>query len=227
MKIYSPHAWNVTPEEARAIQERLRSHVVTTGDPSDVHLVAGVDISVGGAGRPALAAVVVLDYPGLQPVEQSVAEAEVRFPYVPGLLSFREIPVLTPALERLRSQPDLVVVDGQGYAHPRRFGLASHLGLLLGVPTIGCAKSRLIGRFEEPTAEAGASSPLREGGEQVGAVVRTRTGVKPLFISAGHMISVEAAVRWVLRLTRGVRIPEPTRLAHRAAAGVTVAPSPT
>ncbi|MHB8575539.1 MAG: deoxyribonuclease V [Dehalococcoidia bacterium] len=217
----SPETWDVTPVEARAIQLRLRDHVVAAGGPSpdDVRLVAGVDISVGGRDAPGLAAVVVLSYPELRPVEQSVVKADVRFPYVPGLLSFREIPVLAPAFEQLKSTPDLVVVDGQGMAHPRRFGLASHLGYLLGVPTIGCAKSRLIGTYAEPRDVVGAFSLLMDRDESIGAAVRTRAGVKPLFISVGHLIGLSEAVAWILRLTRNLRLPEPTRLAHRAAAG--------
>jgi len=152
-------------------------------------------------------------------------QAQVTFPYVPGLLSFREIPVITPAFERLHSVPDLVVVDGQGYAHPRRFGLASHLGVLLGLPTIGCAKSRLIGRYAPPGSERGATSPLLDRGEMIGCVVRTRTGVSPLFISVGHLIGLDEAVEWILKLTKGLRQPEPTRLAHLAAAGAHLTPS--
>jgi len=227
VKLHAPHEWDVTPAEARAIQEQLRDSVIAAGEPENVRLVAGVDISIGGAGRDGLAAVVVLSYPELRAVEQSVVTAAVRFPYVPGLLSFREIPVLIPAFEALNSAPDLVVVDGQGLAHPRRFGLASHLGLLLGLPTIGCAKSRLTGRFVLPDRDASAVSPLLDGDERIGAVLRTRTGVKPLFVSVGHRIGLDAAVSWVLRLTRGLRLPEPTRLAHRAAAGERVAPAPT
>ncbi len=228
MKLHAPHDWDVSPDEARAIQERLRGAVIAAGEPEQVRLVAGVDISVGGTGHDGLAAVVVLTYPELQAVEQSVVTAKVTFPYVPGLLSFREIPVLIPAFERLQRTPDLVMVDGQGMAHPRRFGLASHLGLLLGLPTIGCAKSRLTGRYAEPDEAAGSVSPLWDGDhEQIGAVVRTRTRVKPVFVSVGHRIGLDAAVAWVLRLTRGLRLPEPTRLAHRAAAGERVAPAPT
>jgi len=228
VKLHAPHNWNVSPAEARSIQERLRGSVIAAGEPEQVSLVAGVDISVGGSGHSGLAAVVVLDYPELRAIEQSVVTAAVTFPYVPGLLSFREIPVLIPAFERLQHTPDLVVVDGQGMAHPRRFGLASHLGLLLDIPTIGCAKSRLTGHFVEPATEAGAVSPLLDGdGERIGAVVRTRNGVKPVFVSVGHRIALDAAVAWILCLTRGLRLPEPTRLAHRAAAGERVAPAPT
>jgi deoxyribonuclease V len=221
VRIDAPHPWDVSPAEAREIQRQLRTKVIGEGGPApvEVRLVAGVDVSVGGRGRPGRAAVVLLSYPELRPVEQSVVEGSPAFPYVPGLLSFREVPLLTPAFERLRSHPDLVVVDGQGIAHPRRLGIAAHLGLLLGLPTIGCAKSRLVGRYEPPADERGASSPLFERDEVIGAVLRTRKGVSPLFISVGHRIGLDAAVAWIMRLTRGLRLPEPTRLAHNAAAG--------
>ncbi len=222
MKITAPHDWDVTPAEARQIQDELRSSIVAEGHPVGVKLVAGTDISVGGSGRPGLAAVVVVEYPSLRPVEQSVVEALVRFPYLPGLLSFRETPLLAPAFERLQCTPDLVIVDGQGQAHPRRFGIASHIGLLLGVPTIGCAKSRLIGQYSEPAEERGSCTPLYDHGEVIGEVVRTRRGVKPLFVSVGHCIALHATTEWILRLTMGLRLPEPTRLAHLAAAGIDV-----
>ncbi len=222
MKTSAPHDWHdwdVSPAEARRIQEQLRSRVIATGAPEAVGLVAGTDISVGGSGRSGRAAVVVIEFPSLKPIEQSVVEAQVTFPYVPGLLSFRETPLLAPAFERLQSTPDLVVVDGQGIAHPRRFGIASHIGLLLDLPTIGCAKSRLVGTFEQPGSEAGSASPLFDRGEVIGKVVRTRRNVKPLFISVGHRIGLAQATAWILKLTNGLRLPEPTRLAHQAAAG--------
>lgn len=228
MRVRALHRWDVSPAEAVDIQRRLASLVVRTGSVRAPALIAGVDVSAGGrqAGtRPALAAVVVVRWPGLEPVEQSVVRADIRFPYVPGLLSFREIPVLVPALERLRSTPELVLVDGQGIAHPRRLGLAAHLGLLLDLPTIGCAKSRLVGTLSEPLgAERGAVAPLVDAGEEVGRAVRTRTGAKPVYVSVGHRIALECAVRWVLALAPRFRLPEPVRLAHQAAAGVRVAP---
>jgi deoxyribonuclease V len=173
------------------------------------------------AGR---AAVVVLEWPSLRAVEQSIERAGVRFPYIPGLLSFRELPLVLPAFARLSIRPDLVIVDGQGIAHPRRFGIAAHLGVLLDLPAIGCAKSRLTGLPRgELGAEKGARVPLIDRGECVGYEVRSRTDVKPLYVSPGHRIGAEAAVEWVLRLTAGYRLPEPTRLAHQAAAGAAVA----
>lgn len=219
------HRWDVTPEEAVAIQRRLAPLVVRDGAPSPVRLVAGADISIGNARTPARAAVVVLRWPDLAPVEQAVVETEVRFPYVPGLLSFREIPALLPAFARLRASADLIVVDGQGIAHPRRLGLAAHLGLLLDVPAIGCAKSRLTGDAEGTLgSERGARAPLRDRGEVVGTVLRTRGGTNPVYVSTGHRIGLEEATAWVLDLAPRFRLPEPTRLAHQAAAGKRVAP---
>jgi deoxyribonuclease V len=218
--------WNVSPAAARALQRRLAGSVVATGDVQDVHTVAGVDISVGTRGSNAgRAAVVLLAWPELTPLEQAIERAEVRFPYIPGLLSFRELPLVLPAFARLSRRPDLVVVDGQGLAHPRRFGIACHLGVLLDLPAIGCAKSRLTGWPQGALAEeAGARVPLADRGEVVGYEVRSRTGVKPLYVSPGHRIGPEEAVTWVLRLTKGYRLPEPTRLAHQAAGGAQIAP---
>lgn len=221
MQAHALHQWNVTPSEAISIQRQLSPQVIAEGDPHSVHLVAGVDVAVGGRDglRPGRGAVVVLRFPDLQPVEQSINEQSVAFPYIPGLLSFREIPVLLPALAMLQRPPDLLIVDGQGMAHPRRLGLASHLGLVLDVPTIGCAKSRLTGTFDELDEERGSVAYLHDRGEIVGAAVRTRRGVKPVYVSVGHRIGLSEAVDWILRLTRGYRLPEPTRLADQAAAG--------
>jgi deoxyribonuclease V len=158
--------------------------------------------------------VVVLQFPELEVVETAMASRKVCFPYIPGLLSFREAPVCIDAVERLKCRPDLFIVDGQGVAHPRRFGLAAHLGVFLDMPTIGCAKSRLIGEFEEPAIEKGTFSLLRDKGEVIGAVVRTRSGVKPVFVSVGHKCLLEDAVRMVLSCASKYRMPEPTRLAH-------------
>ena len=218
MSVRSLHPWNVSPEEAIRIQRRLASQVISRGEPEGVELVAGVDISVDRAGR-GRGAVVVLSYPELRLVERVVEEREVPFPYVPGLLSFREAPVLLPALERLRHRPDLLLVDGQGLAHPRRFGIACHLGLLLDLPAIGCGKSRLVGEYREPGPAVGDRAPLVDRGQVVGRVVRTRAGVKPVFVSPGHRIGLEEAVAWVLRCARGYRLPEPTRLADAVAGG--------
>ena len=170
---------------------------------------------------------VVVEWPSLAPVEQATEQAEVTFPYIPGLLSFRELPLILPAFARLRTRPDLVVVDGQGIAHPRRFGIAAHLGVLLDLPAIGCAKSRLTGTpVGELGVQRGDRVALVDRGQVVGYELRTRAGVKPLYVSPGHRIGVEGAADWVLRLTAGYRLPEPTRLADRAAAGVVVVPNP-
>ena len=228
MEVRELHPWNVDTEEARRIQVRLASQVVREGAPARVRAVAGADLHVErpAARSRARGAVVVLAYPGLRPIEQAVFETEVAFPYVPGLLSFRETPVLLEAFRRLTTKPDLLLVDGQGYAHPRRFGLACHLGLLLDVPTIGCAKSRLIGEYGALDGPAGSRADLLDGGEVVGAVLRTRDGVSPLFVSVGHRIALDEAVQWVLRCCRGYRLPEPTRLAHQAAGGHLPLPEP-
>jgi len=219
VKVESRHAWGVSVAEGRDIQRRLALLVTADGGPARVDYVAGVDTSVDRIAGTARAVVVVLDYPGLEPVETSVAEGPVLFPYVPGLLSFREAPLTLAACEKLTVTPDLVLVDGQGLAHPRRFGLACHLGLLLDVPTIGCAKSRLTGTYTEPGEAAGSWSPLEDRGEIIGAAVRTRRGVKPVFVSVGHRVGLENAIRWVLDCGRGYRLPEPCRQAHRASTG--------
>jgi deoxyribonuclease V len=219
VKITQLHPWDVSPTEAIRTQTELAGQIVREGqiDEANVKLVAGADISVEGKrGR---AAVVVLNYPDLEVVEHAVAEVPITFPYVPGLLSFREIPALAEAFAGIESSPDLLVADGQGVAHYRRFGFASHLGLLLDIPTIGCAKSRLCGEYEPVGEEVGSRSPLSDSGELIGMVLRTRHKVHPLFISVGHKISLDDAVAWTLRLNRGFRLPEPTRLADKLAGG--------
>lgn len=213
------HSWNVTPQEAVAIQERMR-HLVETADrlPEIVH-VAGVDVHFDESGQIAQAAVAVLSYPDLKPVDEAVAQRPVEFPYIPGLLSFRELPAVLDALVRLQTSPDLILYDGHGLAHPRRFGIACHLGVLLDCPTIGVGKTRLIGRHVEPPWQAGSWVPLQDGGEVVGAVVRTRTGVKPIYVSIGHRLTLQTAVRLSLSCTTRYRLPETTREAHRLASG--------
>ena len=217
MKDQPSHRWDVTTAEARAIQERLRSRVVRRGKPRKVRHVAGVDVSVRG--DRAIAAIVVLRIDDLQIVEVALERQRVPFPYVPGLLSFRECPSILAAIKKLTVQPDLLMIDGQGIAHPRRFGLASHLGVLLDRPTIGCAKSRYIGTHDEPDLQAGCYTDLFDGEELIGAVMRTRTDVKPLYISVGHKIDLPTALDFVLECCVGYRLPEPTRLAHQAAGG--------
>jgi deoxyribonuclease V len=219
MKIAMRHDWRVTTARAREIQTELAAEILRTGDVPDSGLVAGVDVSVNRWARTGNAAVVILSYPEMKVVETRSVTASIEFPYVPGLLTFREAPLVLAAFEKLTVTPDLVMVDGQGIAHPRRIGLASHLGLCLGVPTIGCAKSRLIGECGEPGFDAGSYAELRDCGEVIGAVVRTKAGVKPVYVSIGHMIDLPSAIRYVLECCRGFRLPEPTRLAHLAAGG--------
>jgi deoxyribonuclease V len=210
------HRWNVSVDEALAIQKRLRAEI-PVAEPialDQIHTVAGVDVSYREIGR---AAIAVFSFPDLTLIEQVIATKEAPFPYVPGLLAFREGPVALAALERLRIRPDVLLFDAQGYAHPRRLGLARHLGAYLDQPSIGCAKSRLIGAYEDPGSEPGAWSPLMDGGEEIGRVVRTKARTNPLFVSVGYRITLPLAVEIVLRCTRGYRLPEPTRIADRLA----------
>jgi deoxyribonuclease V len=220
MRVRDLHPWDVTAREAAELQSRLAPQIITEGEPTNVRLIAAADVAFVDRPyrrRPTLAraAVVVLSHPGLEIVEQHVIESRTEFPYVPGLLSFREIPVLVQAFDLVEATADLLLVDGQGRAHPRRFGLACHLGLLLDLPTIGVAKSRLIGEHSEPGQRRGDSTPLTDSGEMIGAVLRTRDNVKPLYVSIGHRISLESAAEWTLHLSTRYRFPEPIRLADR------------
>jgi deoxyribonuclease V len=209
--------WPTNVTQARAVQESLRGKVIVGDKLGVVKTVAGVDVGFERAGAITRAAVVVLDFPGLEPREQAVARQPTRFPYVPGYLSFREAPAVLAALAQLRQAPDLLLCDGQGIAHPRRFGIACHLGVLTDIPSIGVAKSRLIGTHGAVPKQKGARVPLMEAGEVIGAVLRTRSGVKPLYVSVGHCVSLETAIEYVLRCTTGYRLPETTRLADRLA----------
>lgn len=211
------HRWNVTPSEARVIQERLRDSVIREDRIGRVRTVAGVDVGFEDQGRVTRAAVVVLAFPSLEPVDAALARRPTEFPYVPGLLSFREIPAVLDALTELRTSPDLLLCDGQGLAHPRRLGVASHLGLLVDLPSIGVAKSRLIGTHDEVPNERGAWVPLVDQDEVIGAVLRTRINVKPIFVSIGNRTSLETAIDYVMRCTPRYRLPETTRLADRLA----------
>lgn len=213
------HRWDVSIAEAVEIQRSLAGQVVREGRCHGVELVAGVDIS--GALETGLArgVVVVLRYPGMEVVERSIVTMKVAFPYVPGLLSFREMPLIIAACEQLRTRPDLFVVDGQGIAHPRRLGLAAHLGLMLDMPVIGCAKSILCGYHEALGGEPGDRAPLIDNDEIVGMALRTKHRVNPVYVSIGHKIDLGEACRWVLSCCKGYRLPEPTRLAHQAASG--------
>jgi deoxyribonuclease V len=211
------HPWNVSPAEAREIQRQMRGRVLVQPLDCQPENIAGVDVSVkDGQAR---AAVVLLSYPDLVPFRAATAEMPVSFPYVPGLLAFREGPVTLAALEQLIEQPDVLIFDAQGLAHPRRMGLATHLGVLLDRPTVGCAKSRLCGEYREPDEQKGSWTPLVDGDEVIGAVVRTRDGVKPVFVSIGHWVDLETAVSLVLNCASRYRLPETTRWAHRVAGG--------
>lgn len=217
MEIYQRHSWTLTVEEATAIQNQLSGEIITSDQLGEVKYVAGVDVGFEENDAISRAAVAVLSFPELQLIEQAIARRPTTFPYIPGFLSFREVPVVLDALSQIKRTPDLILCDGQGIAHPRRFGLACHLGLLITVPTIGVAKSRLIGQHEELPPEKGNWQPLRHRGEVIGAVVRSRTGVKPLYVSLGHRISLSTAIDYVLRCTPKYRLPETTRWADKLA----------
>ena len=217
MRLHHTHPWDVTPAEAVALQRRLRAEVVAVDDLPQVERVAGVDVGFEQQGRVTRAAVAVLRYPELSLEESAVARRPTAFPYIPGLLSFREVPAVLDALARLQRLPDLLLCDGQGQAHPRRFGIACHLGVLTALPSIGVAKSRLVGTHKPLAEEKGARQPLLDGNELIGTVLRTRRGVRPLYVSVGHRISLETAVYYVLRCITRYRLPETTRAAHRLA----------
>lgn len=214
----SPFAnWDGTAQQARVLQSALAEQVVLEDDFAPLRVIAGVDVGFEEQGRVALAAAVLLDADTLQLLGHSVARVPTSMPYVPGLLSFRELPVLLQALQGLPQVPDLIYCDGLGIAHPRRLGIASHLGVVTGLPTIGVAKSILVGTHEELPATKGARVLLRHAGEQVGWMLRSKDGVKPLLVSPGHRVSLVTAVELVLACCRGYRLPEPTRLADRLA----------
>ncbi len=219
MKEEALHDWQISPAKARDIQWQLSKQVSRNGEVIAPSFIAGVDIAAGKANDMAQAAVVVLSYPELQIVEVKLAQGRLELPYIPGLLSFRESPLILAACRKLSVSPDLIMVDGQGIAHPRRLGIASHLGLLLDIPTIGCAKSRLCGSNIEPANASGSYTEITDRGETIGAALRTKTGVRALYISTGHRISLENAIYWVIQCCRGYRLPQPTRLAHLAAGG--------
>jgi len=219
MKVQRLHSWQLSTAQALDLQRRLAVQVSRNSEAITPHFIAGVDISVGKAQGVATGAVVVLSYPDLRVVETKVAQGRLDLPYIPGLLSFRESPLTLAACERLSITPDLILVDGQGIAHPRRFGLASHLGLFLDVPTIGCAKSLLCGSHKAPGIEPGSYAEVIDRGETIGVALRSKLGVKPVYVSIGHKVDLQTAIHWVMRCCRGYRLPEPTRLAHLAAGG--------
>lgn len=212
-----PHGWNLSSQAAIALQRQLAKQVVIEVQFETIKTIAGIDVSIrGDIGQ---AAVVVFSYPSLEIVDYAIATRRITFPYIPGLLSFREGPVVLDVLENLATQPDLLIFDAQGIAHPRRLGLASHIGVLVDLPAIGCAKSRLCGQYEEPGPERGNYTFLTDQGETIGAVVRTRTNVKPVFVSVGHRIDLSTSIAYILNTGRGYRLPEPTRWAHQVAGG--------
>lgn len=217
MKIRQLHPWDLTPKEAMALQSRLAGDIVCRDDFGPIARVAGVDVGFEDDGATARAAVAVLGFPSLQLDTSAIARMPTRFPYVPGLLSFREVPAVLAAMQQLDVLPDLLLCDGQGIAHPRRLGIASHLGLLLDIPAIGVAKTRLTGKHGEVPDERGAWVPLKDGGETIGAVLRSRRGAKPLYVSPGHRIGLASAIAWVMACLTRYRLPETTRWAHRLA----------
>ncbi len=223
MKIPVLHGWDLTTAEARELQARLALRVIRSKTGIRPQTIGGIDVSVSRFSRLGRAAVVVLSYPSMELVDMATAEAEIDFPYIPGLLSFRETPLIIKAFKKLSCRPDMIMVDGQGIAHPRRLGIASHLGLLLDITSIGCAKSRLTGTHDPLPPERGAYKPLIDGDETIGAAVRTKLAVNPLYISIGHKIGLDDSISYVLNCCRGFRLPEPTRLAHMAAGGALVA----
>ena len=207
--------------EAIALQRRLAQQVVHQWESqAEPKLIVGIDLSPESPDGTVTGAAVMLRYPGLEIEEVATARGSASFPYIPGLLSFREAPVLLGALERLTQTPDLILVDGHGFAHPRRFGIACHIGLTTGVPTVGCAKSVLCGKHALLAAGAGSAAPLIDEGETIGAAVRTKDGVSPIYASIGNKVDLETAIHWCLATCKGYRLPEPTRLAHLAAGGV-------
>jgi deoxyribonuclease V len=210
------HRFDVSPKEAITVQHALREQVRLTPLTTPISIIGGCDVSMNRFASEGFAGFISLSYESLSPIDHAVIKDTIPFPYIPGLLSFREIPMLLKAWEHLSIKPDVLVVDGIGIAHPRRFGIASHLGVLLGIPTIGCAKSVLIGTYDEPPQEPGSYSPLidTKTGEVLGAALRTKQNVKPVFISPGHLITQDEATALVASCVRKHRIPEPTRLAH-------------
>ncbi len=221
MQLHRSHSWDLTPSAAIALQKELRGEIIVDRplDLEKVRLIAGVDVSVKN--NVSQAAVVVATFPELEPVETALARQPTPFPYVPGLLTFREGPVLEKAFAELSCTPDVFLFDGIGYAHPRRMGIVSHMGLLLQRPAVGCAKTRLCGSHDPVPDEKGAWTPLVDRGEEIGAVVRTRAGVAPVIVSAGHLADLSSSIELVLRCCPKYRLPEPIRMAHKAAGAFT------
>ncbi|RZU38482.1 endonuclease V [Fluviicoccus keumensis] len=205
------HPWSLSEEQALQLQQELAAKVIKEDRLGEVKSIAGVDVAYDKDSDKLIAAVVVLDATTLEVIEQSSAEDVAQFPYIPGLFSFRELPPIIEALKKLQVTPDLIVCDGQGIAHPRRFGLACHLGVIFDIPTIGCGKTRLIGEHCEPDNARGSTVPLLDNGEVIGSVLRTQDGIRPVYVSTGHRISLATACQWVLKLCIKYRLPETTR----------------
>jgi len=213
VKLYIKPRWNLSPREAMREQERLRERVVLEDQFGEIRFVAGADLAFDPETETAFAGVIVYRFPALEEVERRSARLKLQFPYVPGLLSFREGPALAAVFARLRHEPDLILIDGHGRAHPRLFGIACHMGVLFDKPTIGCGKSLLVGEHEMPANPAGSIAPLWFKGEKVGEVLRTRDGVRPIYVTVGHRVSLATAVEHVKGCCDGYRIPKPTRQA--------------
>ncbi len=213
------HNWDLTPQQAIALQQELRHKVITTDQFGPVRTIAGVDVGFEKQGSVTRAAVVVMSFPELEVITSAIARQPTRLPYIPGLLSFREVPTVIDALSQLAQTPDLLLCDGQGYAHPRRFGIASHLGLLTDIPSIGVGKSRLVGSYQEVGPERGSRQYLYHQNEIIGMVLRNRALVKEIYISCGHRVSLDSAVQWVEATSSRYRLPEPIRQAHKLASG--------
>jgi len=206
--------WNISPKEGIELQKKLRREIKLTPLGSLPETVAGADVSYNKGSNIFFAGIVLLSFPGMEIIDEVSAVGKVDFPYIPGLLSFREGPVLIEALRKLEATPDLIIFDGQGIAHPRGLGIASHMGLILNIPSIGCAKTRLCGDYDEPGLEKGSSSPLLMKGKETGVVLRTKDGVKALFVSPGHIVDIRDSMDIVLTCSKKYRLPEPTRQAH-------------
>ncbi len=219
VQYHAPHPWQLSPTEAIQLQKQLATQVICNDQFRQVNYVAGVDVGFENSNQITRAAVVVLSYPELELVEYAIARRPTEFPYIPGLLSFREIPSVLDALNKIKQTPDLLLCDGQGIAHPRRLGIATHLGIICDLPSIGVGKSRLLGRHETVPENKGEWTALLDHNETIGAVLRTRVGVKPLYISSGHKICLESAIKYVMTCVTRYKLPETTRWAHRLASG--------
>ncbi|MGB3623980.1 MAG: deoxyribonuclease V [Ketobacter sp.] len=210
------HPWDISETEALRLQQSLAAKVIKEDQFNEIKLVAGVDVAYAKESDKLVAAVVILDAATLEVIETATATDNAQFPYIPGLFSFRELPPLIKAFDQLQHTPDLIICDGQGYAHPRRFGLACHLGVIFDVPTIGCGKTRLLGKHQEPDKERGAVAPLIDNDEVIGNVLRTQTNINPTYVSIGHRFSLATACEWILNLSPKYRLPETTRQADQA-----------